>query len=183
MYSVGIDLTDTKKCFLYGKHFVLGQLYIKRKFRMDSSIKTTNGYTSVENNKKNMSLIINGTETTLKEQISKKIAANQANGLSYNLHQDILVISHSGKSTCVCGEIENQLNSSTVKWNKLIINGEKSVIKEPEIFQKTGIAKIIKAARSAEFSDPIFKKCNMVRFIACNIYSFDLVVISWTFRV
>lgn len=89
----------------------------------------------------------NGTTTTLKSEINRKIHSYQKKETVDCLQHDIMIINLADKNDGVEKVIENAFSNSDINWNLLSLGKQKILDEEPEIFRIVKPIKIITAAR------------------------------------
>ncbi len=91
----------------------------------------------------------NGTRTTLKSEISRKISSYQRRSTVDYLQHDVMIINRADQNDDMKNVVKNAFRSSDVNWN-LLSFGEQMVLDEkPEVFRIVKPIKIIDAAKKA----------------------------------
>lgn len=103
-------------------------------------IDTKSGFNDIQLNQ-------NGTKTTLKTEISRRIQSYQKSKVVDYLQHDVMVISQSDKSDDLEIAVENALNNTDVNWNLLSIHGRQFLDNKPEIFKFLKPFNIVNAAK------------------------------------
>lgn len=91
----------------------------------------------------------NGTKTTLKSEISRRIHSYQKSEVVDYLQHDVMIISRSEKSDDLEMTVENALSSSDVNWNLLSFHGRRFLDNNPEVFRFLKPFSIVNAAKKA----------------------------------
>ncbi len=105
-------------------------------------IDTKSGFNDIQLNQ-------NGTKTTLKTEISRRIQSYQKSKVVDYLQHDVMVISQSDKSDDLEIAVENALNNTDVNWNLLSFHGRQFLDNKPEIFKFLKPFNIVNAAKKA----------------------------------
>lgn len=92
-------------------------------------------------------LIHNGTRTTLKSEINRKIQSYQKKEVIDCLQHDIMILEKEDINDNIKNLVENVFRNSDINWNLLSLGGQKFLDEKPEVLRIVKPLKIIAAAK------------------------------------